>query len=55
MRTASKLNDEPDEGVVVFLAYVGSNLRDLSDGEGIQAEVVSVGRTLYQHELVERV
>lgn len=46
MRTASKLNDVLDVGVAVFLAYVGSNLRELSDGEGIQAEVVSVGRTL---------
>ena len=47
VRTASKLNDVLDAGVVVFLAYVGFNLRELSDGEGIQAEVVSVGRTLY--------
>ena len=47
VRTASKLNDVLDTGVPVFLAYVGSNLRDLSDGEGIQAEIASVGRTLH--------
>ena len=47
MRTASKLNDVLDTGVAVFLVYVGSSLRELSDGEGIHAEVVFVGRTLY--------
>ena len=47
VRTASKLKDVLDEGVVVFLAYVGSNLRELSDGDGIHAEVVFVGRILY--------
>lgn len=45
VRTASKLNGVA--GVAAFLAYVGSNLRDLSDGEGIHAEVESVGRTLH--------
>ena len=52
VRTASKLNAALDVGVVVVLAYVGSNLRELSDGEGIHAEVVFVGRTLYSYELV---
>ena len=52
VRTASKLNDVLDAGVVVFLAYVGSNLRELSDGEGIHAEVVFVGQTLYKYESV---
>ena len=47
VRTASKLNEVLDEGVVVFLECVGSSLRELSDGEGIHAEVVFVGRTLY--------
>jgi hypothetical protein len=47
VRTASKLNDVLDAGVVVCLAHVGSSLRELSDGEGIHAEVVFVGRTLY--------
>jgi hypothetical protein len=47
VRPASKLNDVLDAGVVVFLAYVGSSLRELLDGVGIHAEVVYVGRTLY--------
>lgn len=47
VRTASKLNEVLDAGVIVFLACVGSNLSELSDGEGIHAEVVFVGRTLY--------
>ena len=46
VRTASKLNDVLDEGVAVFRAYVGSNLRELSAGEGIHAEVVFVGLIL---------
>ena len=35
-----KLNDALDAEVVVFLAYVGSNLRELSDEVGIHSEVV---------------
>jgi hypothetical protein len=47
VRTASKLNNVLEAGIVVFLANVGPILSELSDGEGIHAEVVFVGRTLY--------